>query len=335
MLPCADDFDPILWLHELMFTPYPKELINGHPKSDDSDDIRLGAYVRCVEESYQEVLSLIQPSDFVVFGYADDRGVTRNGGRSGAAEAPNVIRSYLYSMTPSAFNTRPAVIWDFGNFKTWSMDLLEAQEEARKVIAEIRSRNPFIISLGGGHDWAYSDFCDWSEGPIFNLDAHSDMRPNPTDVQMAGHSGTPFRRILEKSRGKVPVYAVGLQTHCNARAHLKWAEGYQCLTLFYEEMPPSFDAQWKLIEDRFQIKPSIEKMALSIDMDAFPQSISPGVSAPQSFGISPHLAQRLMNKYVGKFKHLGVYEANPRLDYDGATSRLAAKLIHHYLQQGS
>ena len=45
----------------------------------------------------------------VLVGFPSDEGVQRNGGRAGAAEAPDEIRKQLYGLTPSAVYYEPFV----------------------------------------------------------------------------------------------------------------------------------------------------------------------------------------------------------------------------------
>lgn len=314
-----------------MFSPYEKKSKHTQPRRDDPDDIRIGYFVQSVEGALSPFLEKMKEGDFVILGYPDDRGVERNFGRIGACEAPDAIRDILYSMTPSPQLNKSPTIWDLGNLKTWSMDLLEAQEEARKVVALLRSKKTRLITLGGGHDWAWSDFADWGAAPLINFDAHLDMRPSPQDSEMAGHSGTPFRRIVEKERSKLPLSVVGLQNHCNSKAHLDWARAFQVNTIFLEELPPMLESQWKLLMDRMELGAQTSRVGLSVDMDCFPQSMAPGVSAPQALGVNPFVVLRFIETFGPKLQHLGIYECNPRYDVGDATSRLAAKLIHNFL----
>lgn len=312
-----------------MFVPYPKSSLHPKPRSEDPADVRVAARVQCVEGNLEGALDQIKPTDVVVVGYPDDRGVDRNGGRIGAAEGPDEIRRHLYKMTPPPERTTDFRIWDFGNLASWSMDLLEAHETARKHIADLRRTGARILTLGGGHDWAYPDYVGF-EGHVINLDAHLDMRPNPDDSSRAGHSGTPFRRLLSE-KGAPHVSAVGLQRSCNAASHLEWAHGHRVTTLFLEELPFGLGPQWELVAGRLELLKSEARYALSIDLDAFAQSEAPGVSAPQAVGVSTALALELVRRLKGQTRQLGLYELNPRFDVDGHTARLAARLAWEYL----
>ncbi len=316
-----------------MFAPFKlTEGLENLSKSrpEDPHDYRLLRSLRNL--AYKDISSL-HSGDVVLLGYPDDRGVDRNGGRVGACEAPQTIREALYRLSSSPLKNKEPVLHDLGNFLSWSMDLLSAHEEARKVIAEIREKKLRLITLGGGHDWAYPDFADWGES-LLHIDAHLDMRPNPEDALRAGHSGTPFRRILAQGKRPSHLHVIGLQSHCNARAHLDWAGAFPVTTLFLEEMPPTFEDQWKLFMDKTEMKRNHGPLAISLDMDVFAQAVAPGVSAPQAFGLDPRLVLQIVREFGPRIQHFGIYETNPRYDRDGATSRLAAKFIHEFLYSG-
>jgi formiminoglutamase len=312
-----------------MFTPY--RLKSPALRPEDSEDVRLGKLANYVDGPFSENSAKMNEGDFVILGYPDDRGVERNGGRTGASEGPDAIRSMLYKMTPSALSGKMPKMWDLGNLQCWSMDLGEAHEEARKIIARLREREVCVVSLGGGHDWAWADFADWNSGPLFHLDSHLDMRPIPSDVQRAGHSGTAFRRILEKAHSHINLNVLGLQTHCNAKSHLKFSESYQISAVFLEELPLNLEEQMQYLSDKFDLKGQNSKVAISIDMDVFGQDLSPGVSAPQPLGLDPRVVFRLLSRFKSRIRHLGIYETNPRFDRDNQSARLAAKLVHHVL----
>src|SRR5216684_4210530 len=61
------------------------------------DDPRLGEII----EFWQGDHAALAPGRAVLIGFPQDEGVRRNGGRTGAAAAPNEIRRWLYRLTPS------------------------------------------------------------------------------------------------------------------------------------------------------------------------------------------------------------------------------------------
>src|SRR5205085_9502595 len=130
------------------------------------------------------------------------KGVRRNGGRPGAAEAPAAIREALFRLTPDAehadaFTRLLQSTCDLGDIVV-SRDLEADQERLAAVLAPHLARGAIAIILGGGHETAYGHFLGHAQAQrrvaILNWDAHPDVRP-VEDNQ--GHSGTPFRQALE------------------------------------------------------------------------------------------------------------------------------------------
>jgi formiminoglutamase len=72
---------------------------------------------------------------------------------------------------------------------------------------------------------------------------------------------------------------------------------------------------------------------LSIDIDAFSSAFAPGASASYPVGLDPAEFIGLL-PWMSKtwdIKGLGIYEVSPPLDQDNRTSKLAAILIHNFL----
>lgn len=326
-----------------MFVPVSKNLLEFRFREDDPSDVRLANFVHPFEGGIIEpLIESLNPGDIVILGYPDDRGVDRNGGRSGAAEGPDTIRKYLYRMTPCRRMPRNLKIVDLGNFRSWSLNLEEAHNIARKNIGQIRSKGCKIVTLGGGHDWAFPDFIDFSsykpsgteKSHIINFDAHLDMRPNPESADKKNHSGTPFRKILEHNSGLTEnrLSCVGLQEVCNSTHHIQWALGKRASLIFLEDFPSSTHELMQFLVEKLELKSPIKTTyGLSIDMDAFPQGVSPGVSAPQAIGLDPLVPIHTMTLLKNQVLQLGVYETNPRFDRDDATSRLAARMVFEFL----
>lgn len=320
-----------------LFASIPPKNFLPPPRPEDQDDKRLGHHIIRVQGELESELSKMQPGGFVLVGYPDDRGVERNLGRTGALDGPTKIRESLYKMGLPHSTAPLPPIYDLGDIKSWSYDLPEAHEHARAAIKLLRQRGMRVISLGGGHDWAFPDFADFAKdltdkGPckLINVDAHLDVRPDAGENDRKSHSGTPFRRIIELNPN-LSVHAVGLQEHCNAKHHLEWAQSRRMTTLFLHELPESFNEQWQLVSARLQMDQGTAQIGLSIDLDAFAQSVAPGVSAPQARGLDTALAFRMIKNWGSQTQHLGIYELCPRFDVDNSTSKLAAGFIFEYL----
>jgi formiminoglutamase len=199
---------------------------------NDPHDRRLGEIARpCAkiaeaEEGHRSI---------AILGYPDDEGIQRNGGRPGAAQAPDRIRKFLYRMTPSALSgaETQARLFDLGNLDPAKHDLAKRHEVAQGAAALALAAGHRVLSFGGGHDYGFPDGaafvadCLRTSGPrplVLNFDAHLDVRP----VNKGLTSGTPFFRLLERYP-EIDFAEIGIQAHCNARAHLEEAKLFhQC-----------------------------------------------------------------------------------------------------------
>lgn len=268
----------------------------------------------------------------VIIGFPSDEGVRRNGGRKGAALAPGKIREVFYKLTPDAED--PEIFTNLLE-KTHDVGDLEISgrlDSDQKVLSEVLARylEPGVIPiiLGGGHETAYGHFRGYAEAglqtSIFNLDAHTDVRPLKNGQS---HSGSPFRQALEHESDTCEQYLVaGLQSHSVAKGHLEYIEKKNGSYLFREE------TNITSISGMFH-EHSSKRLMVTFDMDAVDQAHAPGVSAPCTNGLpsdlwltAAYLAGR--NEQVTSFD---LCEMNPNYDRDGQTARLAALTVWHFL----
>jgi formiminoglutamase len=279
-----------------------------------------------------------QTRDYVIAGYPDDEGIRINGGRPGAGLAPNAIRKPFYKMTPSSLSSdeTPHTFIDLGNLETSSLDLAHRHQSASQFGQVAMQSGLRWIALGGGHDYGFADADAFlsiyqSRRPVvINFDAHLDVRPTTAGFS----SGTPFFRMLEKYPG-TEFYEVGLQTQCNAKAHLEWAEARGAKFLFQEQVEASgqnlLSRLQKLLGEAksFKGRPTF----LSVDIDGFSSSVAPGCSQSWATGFLPHDFFQCFAWLTSLLdvRALGLYEVSPPLDQDDRTSKLAAVIIHRYV----
>ncbi|HET6528815.1 MAG TPA: formimidoylglutamase [Balneolaceae bacterium] len=294
------------------------------PKTPD-DDPRLGRFLK-------SVLNENTTPKAAIIGFPSDEGVKRNGGRPGAAKAPDAIRKQLYKMTPPAQSHEPFVhllneTVDAGNVQI-SGDVEADQEALGNVVAGFLEQAAIPIILGGGHETAFGHFSGYVETgletSIFNLDAHTDVRPLKDGK---AHSGSPFRQAIEDESNCCEQYLVaGLQPYSVARSHLDFIENHRGRYLFRDE------TNITSISGFFNEHES-ERLMVTFDMDAVDQSQAPGVSAPCANGLpadlwltAAYLAGR--NEKVTSFD---LAEVNPEFDRDHQTAKLAALTIWNFL----
>lgn len=268
----------------------------------------------------------------VLLGFGSDEGVRRNGGRPGAAQAPDAIRQALYKLTPDAracdaFVDLLGHTIDLGNLVlVESME--ENQEQLGTALAPYLRRGVVPIILGGGHETSFGHFLGYVQAGqpvhILNWDAHADVRPLKDE---GGHSGSPFRQALTHASGLCKGYTVaGLAPHSTAQAHLDFVREHGARFFWNDKLTPT------LIERLYT--ESTGSLMVTFDMDAVEQTAAPGVSAPAAQGLPP--AHWLKAAYEAgrcpQTTSIDLVEVNPRYDVDQHTARLAALTIWQVLR---
>ena len=133
-----------------------------------------------------------------------DFGTVLEGGRAGAAHAPDAIRGELrgYHKTCNleyGLNLASLRIAAPGNLALRHADHARNHALIRPQLAALRRQYPRVVVLGGLHDGTYSTvrgLFDASGGqPVggLNFDAHADVRNKPVIS-----SGTPFGKLLRE-----------------------------------------------------------------------------------------------------------------------------------------
>lgn len=249
----------------------------------------------------------------VILCHPDDEGVVNNSGRAGAAKGPERILHYLGRMPSREMSPSVAVIQeDFLN-----LSLMERYEKSKELSLSLLKAGKRILSLGGGHDYAYPDFDSLyrQDGShIINVDAHLDVRKllpeKPT-------SGTPFFRLLEAHK-KLKLTQWGLRSDCNSDEHIEYCRKRGVEMNSYKAGIPD-------LQDG--------PIGLSLCLDAI-EGIR-AVSAPAMLGLSAERVLDLVHRHSKKAKLMGIYESAPELDpHTEDSARLAAIFAYHYIHPG-
>ena len=309
----------------------------------DPSDVRLSQLIQPASEA------ALAESQVVLLGLPTDDGIRRNGGRTGASEAPNAIRHWLGKLTPFAgpqfkHHIDALQIVDFGDIASGELEAMH--EQAAKLIQELSAAGKIVITLGGGHDITYPLVKGFGEGRaqhvpksgsiteigLINVDAHLDVREKKNGQR---HSGSSFRLLIEEGIVSGPHFAeIGIQSFVNAQAHFEWLLQQRSRILTFEDataahLPNAFE------ECEFAITRGDPDMPLylSFDMDCVRASDAPGVSAPSPIGF---LAEEVYELAVAaglskNVRALDIVEVSPPHDVDGRTSRLAARMIAGFL----
>ena len=289
------------------------------------DDPRLGHLLGGADRDVAEATA-------VLLGFPVDKGVVRNGGRPGAADAPDRLRQWLYRMTPDARRHGAFVdllrhMVDLGDLSA-NGSLATLQTTLGEFLAPHLQAGRVPITLGGGHETAYGHFLGYVEAErdvsILNWDAHTDVR---SPVEGQPHSGSPFRQALQHPSGRCRHYAVaGLLPHSTAPAHLHFVDEHNGRYLWSDDL--SRDAVDSLYAR------ATAPLMVTFDLDALDQTHAPGVSAPAAGGLSQNLW--LHAAYQAgrspKVTSIDIVELNPNVDVDDRTARLAALTVMQILR---
>ena len=289
----------------------------------NSHDIRIGDLIRT------DIASATS-SDIVIIGVPTDEGIRRNGGRVGAAQAPDEIRKYLKRLTPFSGKEQQRdistiKIFDHGNISGKTLE--EIHQAATATVLNYSSRGCFVISIGGGHDITYPVVKGIHQSQnqqigLINIDAHLDVRPKKNNLH---HSGSSFRLLIEEEIiAPTRFVEFGIQPFSASKEHCDWTTDQGASILFYDAIR-SADVETALIE----VIEQIGKFYLSFDIDSIRSADAPGCSAPSPIGFSADEALQICSIAASSGQLIGfdLVEVNPLFDVDSRTSRLAARMI--------
>lgn len=302
----------------------------------DPDDPRLGERVHrltSLPSSSPIPLSPL-PYSLLLLGIPDDRGIEANHGRPGAREAPDAIRRVLYRFTLGAQGELEECQWgDLGNL-CLAPTLAESHARAIQLVQLALAYAERVITLGGGHDYAYCDLRALLESVpagkrigVVNLDAHLDVRPDTKGI----NSGTAFYRLLKEERFEPATFVeFGIQPQGTARSHLEFVRASGAQILFWDQIADKpvehFAAVLQNLAER------CDWIGLSLDLDCVQMGDAPGVSAPSPMGFRAEQLLQMVRLAAtcSKVRTLGVFEVSPPLDVAESTVRLAALCVYEF-----
>jgi formimidoylglutamase len=267
-----------------------------------------------------------------LLGLADDLGVRLNGGRIGARGGPTAFRAALarYGVPWDGLRQQALDVpmFDAGDIIPAPGDderaLLETHRRVESAVGWLQERGLVTLCIGGGHDLALPSVSALHRvlgktlGGI-NVDAHLDVRPKVG-------SGMPFRRLIETHALDPRRFVeIGLGRFVNDADDLAWLHA-QGGTMLHAEAILERGLDRRAVLD---LATAEGPAFLSIDLDAFDQSITPGVSAPNPLGLQLRDAAQLAEAAGANpgILHFDLMEFNPTFDVDARTGRSAALLF--------
>lgn len=282
--------------------------------------------------------SALRPGRPVLLGFPVDEGVRRNGGRVGAASAPDAIRACLYRLTPteapSGLDIRSLAPLDLGNV-SGAASLEESQAALGAIVGRILQSGALPIVLGGGHETAYGHFLGYCKAGIrpavVNLDAHLDVRP---PLNGLGTSGTSFRQaMLHETNPLEPggYTCLGIQPQATSQEHWDFCQERGHLLITAEAMRGTSGATFDHACAKLGQCGSV--LYLSVDADVVCAADVPGVSAPNPAGLAGYelLACARHAGANPRIRSFDLVELNPLYDVDQRSVRWAATMVWQYL----
>jgi len=292
-------------------------------KKNDTNDVRLGEIVSSEIEYYAN-------AEIIILGCPQDEGVRRNGGRTGAALAPDAIRKQFYRLTNFGIGTK---IFDLGN-TIIQKTLEETHQIHTNIVKQLLKDKKKIIVLGGGNDISYPDGRAMAEifgsenWSAINIDAHFDVR---ADVEP--NSGTPYRQLLEENLLKPQNFCeYAWQTQANSQVYFE----------YLQNMDVNLKSLAEIKDSQITIKNLAESLGLPVssdrhvfwgfDVDSVRAADAPGTSAPSPIGLTAEDFIELA-KFAGinqQTKIIEFTEMNPNFDLDDRTAKLVAIAMHTF-----
>ena len=316
----------------------------------DSEDGELGL------RWHQKITPLTHSSNdgITLIGFACDEGVSRNKGRVGAYFAPQAIRRALANL---AWHHQGSV-FDGGDVYCDDDNLELAQQQLGDSVEHALSNQQQVIVFGGGHEVAWGSFQGLArhlkqkrtpekDNPprigIINFDAHFDLRNPPTSNdkpdqlshQRIGSSGTPFHQIAQycdTNDWPFSYACLGLNRSSNTQALYQKAD--ELGVLYFDDTELTHSNLSHVNQVLTDFIANNDYLYLTIDIDVFPASVAPGVSAPAVRGVPFEIIESLIVDILSASTHKGrsklrlaeLAEYNPNFDIDNQTARLAARL---------
>lgn len=261
-----------------------------------------------------------ETAEIVILGFPSDEVVKQNGGRAGAALAPDKIREEFYKFTHFGISRK---FFDLGNTTIYN-DLNETYKVHQEIVSQILKDQKCLIILGGGSDLSYNSGQAMTQ--IFGKEWLA--------VNISSHFSKTYLQLLnEKVLNPEYFYEGGYQNHLNSATHFKKLQDFGANLISLEQLrsQESVDVRLRdLIREQFIHHTTTLNTMFSFDLQAVRASDAPGTTFPSPIGFRGgeflqlvEFARNLVNTKIIEFT-----EVNPNFDIDNNTARLVAIAIH-------
>ena len=260
----------------------------------------------------------IPSSSLVLIGVGEDRNAENN---AGCAQAPDMIRKYLYRLASPADGQK---VYDFGDIipGQTAEDTYYALSE---VAAEFLAKDNTLIVLGGSQDLTFALYKAYerlsriinigSIDPRFDLDPYEEIT-----------SRTWLKHIVMQTPNYLFFHSnIGYQSYFVGKDYVELMDELKFDAYRVGELQGDMSRAESLVRNAD---------LLSVDISAVRQSDAPGVGFPSPHGFYGEQLCQMM-RYAGmsdKISCLGFFEVNPMEDRGDQTSHMAAQAVWHFIE---
>ena len=267
-------------------------------------------------------------ADVTIFGIPYDGGVSY---RSGAGEAPDMLRANTKSSTPTTETFdffRELNVFDAGNFEGEDRDAMF--EEVRSYVCGLVKRGARFTMVGGDHSVTIPvqrgiDDAVEEDFGIIHVDAHFDLC-DELEGDPLSHGSTERRATeLEHISSTDNLYFIGIRSIEQDEFEFAKANRIRVRSArdCFEE---GIDA---VAADCVEKMRRFDKVYLTFDIDALDPGFAGGTGTPQFGGLTPRMAISLLEKLFEELNIIGfdIVEIAPSLDDSLASMYAGRKLI--------
>jgi len=274
--------------------------------------------------------------DVAIVGAPFDGGTTF---RSGTRFGPGAMRSI--SGLGSGYNFERGVdliesleIVDVGDVSVIPANIEKTFDQIDKAVAYLHERAVFPVILGGDHSIGYPDvrglapYVDGNIG-IIHFDRHSDLSEYNLDERM---HGTPFFHATNIPNAPPSnLVQIGIGGWTGSRGGVKVARERRATVITMTDLD-----RWgldRVAELALEIAwKDAKAVFLSFDVDSIDPGFAPGTGTPESGGLLPREAFRLLGIVAREgLAGMEVVEVSPPYDVGDATSLLGVRVINDVL----
>lgn len=265
--------------------------------------------------------------DVVIFGIPFDESVSY---RSGASDAPSVLRKNTFTSTPFTERFESIAdlkVYDAGDFRTVTRE--ELFSDVTEYVSDLVKNNIFFTAIGGDHSVtipieAGIDKALEEQFGIIHIDAHFDLCDTLGGDPLS--HGSVQRRALELNNieGLDNLYFVGIRSiepdeyAFKEQNHINVASAYACHKIGIQ----------KIAEDVIAEMTKFNKVYITLDIDCLDPAFAAGTGTPQFGGLYSRQLLDLLEILFNELNIIAfdVVEVAPVLD-PSLTAMFAARKI--------